>query len=288
MREFAGKTAVVTGAASGIGRALALRCGREGMAVVVADVDEKGLEETRGQVEALGARVLSVQTDVSKSAAVEALAAAAEEHFGPVHLLFNNAGVLVTGKAWERSAADWEWVLGVNVMGVVHGVRAFIPRMLAHGEPAHVVNTASVGGLVVGPFLAPYIVSKHAVVALTESLHLELAAEGANVEVSALCPGAVATGITSSERIRPAGLEPAGPLSSAAEEAFSEGLREGIAAGIEPEELASHAFEGIREGRFWILPDPSYKPGLEKRMGSMLTGQDPLRFSVQTTDEPSS
>lgn len=280
MKEFAGRTAVVTGAASGIGRALALRCAREGMNVVVADVDVAQLEETRAQVAvacAAGQAVLAVPTDVSQAAAVEALAAAAEARFGALHLVFNNAGVLITGKAWERSAAEWEWVLGVNVFGVVHGVRSFVPRMLAHREPAHMVNTASVGGLVVGPFLAPYIVSKHAVVALTESLYYELAAERANLSVSALCPGAVATGITESLRIRPAGLEAPSPLSSDAEKAFAAGLRSGIALGIEPVALADHAFAGIREERFWILPDASYKPGVAARTRSILEGLNPLQ-----------
>lgn len=284
MKEFTGKTAVVTGAASGIGRALALKCAHEGMSVVLADVDEAGLAETLEQVTAAGAAALVVPTDVSSSDAVEALAQAAEDRFGAIHLVFNNAGVLITGKAWERSAADWEWVLGVNVFGVVHGVRSFIPRMLAHGEPAHMVNTASVGGLIVGPFISPYIVSKHAVAALSESLHYELDAEDANVKVSALCPGAVDTGITSSERIRPKDLGVANPLSSDTERAFAEGLRIGIAAGITPAELAEYAFTGIREERFWILPDPSYKPGLENRTRSLMEGLNPLQVLGESAD----
>jgi NAD(P)-dependent dehydrogenase (short-subunit alcohol dehydrogenase family) len=275
--EFAGKAAVVTGAASGIGRALALEAARVGMSVALADVDETGLAETREQVEQLGAKAIAVPTDVSKSESVDALATAAEAAFGNIHLVFNNAGVLLSGRAWERSEADWSWVLGVNLWGVIHGVRAFLPRMIEHREAAHMVNTASVGGLVVGPFLAPYIVSKHAVVALTESLHYELAAEGANVQVSALCPGAVATGITASERIRPAELEPASPLQSDAERAFQEGLRSAIGVGAEPADIAAHVFEAVREGRFWILPDPSYKPGVETRMQSILAGLNPLQ-----------
>jgi NAD(P)-dependent dehydrogenase (short-subunit alcohol dehydrogenase family) len=275
--EFAGKAAVVTGAASGIGRALALEAARVGMSVALADVDETGLAETREQVEQLGAKAIAVPTDVSKSESVDALATAAEAAFGNIHLVFNNAGVLLSGRAWERSEADWSWVLGVNLWGVIHGMRAFLPRMIEHREAAHMVNTASVGGLVVGPFLAPYIVSKHAVVALTESLHYELAAEGANVQVSALCPGAVATGITASERIRPAELEPASPLQSDAERAFQEGLRSAIGVGAEPADIAAHVFEAVREGRFWILPDPSYKPGVETRMQSILAGLNPLQ-----------
>jgi NAD(P)-dependent dehydrogenase (short-subunit alcohol dehydrogenase family) len=277
LTELSGRNAVVTGAASGIGRALALRAAEEGMAVALADVDEAGLEETRKLVEQAGANVIAVPTDVSKSDSVEALAAAVDARLGDPHLVFNNAGVLISGRAWERSEADWDWVLGVNLRGVIHGMRAFVPRMLSHGEPAHMVNTASVGGLVVGPFLAPYIVSKHAVVALTESLHYELAAEGASIGVSALCPGAVATGITASERIRPQDIEPASPLRSAGEKAFAEGLSGAIGAGMSPSELAGHAFAGVKEGRFWILPDPSYKPGLETRMRSILDELNPLQ-----------
>ena len=277
MREFRGKTAVVTGAASGIGRALALRCGEEGMSVAIADVDEAGLEETGKQVSLLGAQVVAVPTDVSKIEAVEALARRACDAFGGVHLVFNNAGVLVSGCSWERSAADWEWVLGVNLFGAIHGARAFLPLMIEQGEPAHMVNTASIGGLVVGPFLGPYIVSKHAVVALTESLHYELSSRDAPVQVSALCPGAVATGITESERVRPDYLGEGSPLGSEAERDFEAGLRAGIGAGIEPREIAAHTFAGIREERFWILPDPFYKRGLEARTRSMLDGVNPVQ-----------
>jgi NAD(P)-dependent dehydrogenase (short-subunit alcohol dehydrogenase family) len=280
MKDFRGKTAVVTGAASGIGRALATQCAREGMSVAVADVDEPGLEETQKQLVGLGADVLAVPTDVSKVAAVEALAERTCEAFGGVHLVFNNAGVLLSGCAWERSSEDWEWVLGVNLFGVIHGARVFLPIMVEQGETAHMVNTASVGGVVVGPFIGPYIVSKHAVVALTESLHYELEARGAKVKVSALCPGAVDTGITSSERVRPGYLGEASPLGTEAEKAFAEGLRAGIGAGISPSKLATHAFAGVREERFWIFPDPSYRVGLQARTQSMLDGVNPVHPSA--------
>lgn len=276
VRELRGKTAVVTGAASGIGRALALQAAREGMRVVVADVDESGLEETREAVAKAGAECVSCPTDVSKRVQVERLERRAASTFDGTDLLFNNAGVLVHGSAWERSEEDWTWQLGVNLWGVIHGISVFLPRMIERGTPAHVVNTASVGGLMVGPFLTPYIVSKHAVVALTEALHHELKLRGAPIGVSALCPGAVRTGIHRSERVRPKDLGAARPLSSDAEHAFAEGLRQGIEGGMDPTEVAAQAFDAVRSGRFWILPDPIYRESLERRARSILAGEDPV------------
>lgn len=285
MKDFRDRTAVVTGAASGIGRALALRCADEGMAVVAADVDRAGLEETRKQAEARGARAVAVPTDVSRAADVEALAAAAREAFGKIHLVFNNAGVLVHGCAWERSAEDWEWQIGVNLFGCVHGARVFLPILIEQGEPARMVNTASVGGLLVGPFLTPYIVSKHAVVALTEAIHHELAARGhAHVGISCLCPGAVATGITASDRVRPADKGATAPLRSADERAFAEGLAAATETGMAPEELAARTFAGIREDRFWILPDPGFAPAVEARLRSIVDGVNPLQSIVLDPD----
>jgi NAD(P)-dependent dehydrogenase (short-subunit alcohol dehydrogenase family) len=275
MDELTGRTAVVTGAASGIGRALALRCATEGMNVAVADVDEAGLEETRKLVANTGAGVLALRTDVTKPESIEALADAARSEFTKIHLVFNNAGVLVGGCSWERSTEEWEWVLGVNVFGVIHGMRTFIPILIEQGEPGWVVNTASIGGLLAGPFLSPYIVSKHAVAALSEVTYHELAAKKVNVGISCLCPGAVATGIFRSERIRPADKgEPTG-FGSDAERASFEGMAAGIDQGMAPDELATHAIAGVREGRFWILPDPLYKEGFKARADAILSGTNP-------------
>jgi NAD(P)-dependent dehydrogenase (short-subunit alcohol dehydrogenase family) len=276
MREFAGRSAVVTGAAGGIGRALARRCAAEGMAVALADVDESALEAARRELADEGARAIAVPTDVSRAESVEALAAAAESALGPLHLVFNNAGVLVSGRAWTLPLADWEWVLGVNLWGVIHGARSFVPRMLAHGEPAHLVNTASVGGLVGGPFMAPYLVSKHAVVALSECLHHELVAQRAALRVAVLCPGAVATGITDSERVRPAGLARPDAERSRAEEVFEAGMRAAVAAGTSPTAVADATFAALREDRFWILPDPGYREAVERRTRSIVSGGDPV------------
>src|SRR5471030_1955966 len=165
MRELRGRTAAVTGAGSGIGRELALACAREGMGVMLADIDEAGMRDTGAAIAALGVRAESIRCDVSNSLEVEALAERAWERFGAVHLLFNNAGVAVAGPAWTATLEDWKWTLGINLMGVVHGVHSFVPRMLAQGGECHVVNTASVAGLVDIPGSGVYCVSKHGVVA---------------------------------------------------------------------------------------------------------------------------
>jgi len=183
----------------------------------------------------------------------------------------------VAGCSWERSAADWEWQIGVNLFGCVHGLRVFVPILLEQGEPAWVVNTASVGGLLTGPFLTPYIVSKHAVVALSETLYHELGALQAPVGVSCLCPGAVATGITRSERVRPADKGAAAPLRQEVEQSFARALDAGIEVGMAPAEVAEHVFAAIRAGRFWIFPDPMYREGFELRARSILEASNPLR-----------
>jgi NAD(P)-dependent dehydrogenase (short-subunit alcohol dehydrogenase family) len=275
VREFNGRVAVVTGAASGIGRALAVEAARRGMRVALADVDEKGLEETRRLAAAHGGKLLVRRTDVSRERDVEALADAAERELGGTQLLFNNAGVLVGGCVWERTPDDWKWVLGVNVFGVIHGIRSFVPRMLAAKQPGHVVNTASVGGLLTGAFLSPYVVSKHAVVALSEALHYELAARGAELGASVLCPGAVRTGIWRSERIRPADLAQTATPKGADERAFLDGMTAAIDAGIEASEIAPFVFDAVAEGRFWILPDPSFVPLIEQRFSGILAQRNP-------------
>ncbi len=275
MKDFSGRVAVVTGAAGGIGRALALEAAGRGMRVALGDVDPGGLEETRRGVLARGARAVARVTDVSSESDVVALADLAERELGGAHLLFNNAGVLVGGCAWERTLEDWRWVLGVNLFGVIHGVRVFVPRMLAAGGPAHVVNTASVGGLLSGPFLSPYIVSKHAVVALSEALRDVLAAQDASIGVSVLCPGALRTGIWRSERVRPPQLARTTAPSRDNERSFLEGMGAHIDASAEPGEIAPRVFEAIRDERVWILPDRSFEPVIRQRMQSILDAMKP-------------
>src|SRR6266853_243800 len=207
MREFKNKVAVITGAASGIGRGIAERCVELGMKVVLADVEEASLAKTETDLKAAGGTVLAVKTDVSKRSDVELLARQTIDTFGEVHLLFNNAGVTADGAKWDATWNDWEWAIGVNLWGVVHGVKVFTPLMLAQNTECHIVNTSSMGGLVVGALFAPYWVTKHAVVALSENLHMSLQMQNSLIKVSVLCPGCVRTNIANAERNRPAELQ---------------------------------------------------------------------------------
>ena len=283
MDEFNGKVAVVTGAASGIGLALAHRFAREGMRVVLADVERVPLnlaaEEIAGVVGADA--VLAVPTDVRDEQAVEALAAAAFDHFGAAHVVCNNAGIGVGGLAWTVPADRWRWIVEVNLLSVAHGIRAFVPRMIEQGA-GHVVNTASAAGILTGPGMSPYYATKHAVVALSESLHFDLGIVGAPVGVSVLCPEWVRTNIADSERNRPGDVvatdlmgQPIAPAVPADDAGDGHGDVEGAGAegeepsplraivqnlvdgGIEPGDVAGMVVDGIRAGRFWILTHPT-------------------------------
>jgi NAD(P)-dependent dehydrogenase (short-subunit alcohol dehydrogenase family) len=245
------------------------------MSVLIADVDEEQLAVTHKQLADAGAKVASKRTDVSDAADVDALADTAWSEFGAAHVVFNNAGVMLGGLSWERSLEDWQWVLGVNVWGVIHGMRSFIPRLIEQGGPAHVVNTASVAALIAGPFLAPYLASKHAVLAITESAHHELALLKSDVRMSLLCPGAVKTGIAESERIRPAALARQGNDGGVGE-AFNAAVKAGIDEGTEPIEVARFVFDQLRANKFWLLPHPEFKRLVDKRMQSMHDETNPV------------
>ena len=245
------KVAVVTGASSGIGRALALACAREGMAVVAADIEAEALAQTQALVEAAGAACMVQRCDVSNAADVERLAEASWSQCGGVDWLFNNAGVAVLGAAWDATDDDWQWVLGVNLMGVVHGVRSFVPRMRARGMAAHIVNTSSAAGLATIGGSSVYCASKHAVVAFSECLAKDLAQVGAPIGVSVLCPSLVATRIDQSQRNRPAALPAAGPTAAA----YGERVRAGMAASdISAEDVARAAVDAINARRFYVIP----------------------------------
>ena len=274
MKEFRNKVAVVTGAASGMGKAVAERLAAEGMRVVLADVEADALAVVEHEFRTRGSTVLAVRTDVSKAADVEQLAARAVEAFGTVHVLCNNAGVGTGGLAWLQRIADWEWTLGVNLWGVIHGVRTFLPIMLAHGEEGHIVSTASVAGLISGPLQIPYNVSKYGVVALSEGLHRELALVESKIKVSVLCPGFVHTRIMESERNRPAEL-PLLPIGEV-EMQYTEMMRARVAAGLAPSEVARQVFEAIRDERFYIVTDPDeWKPFIRERMEDILNDRNP-------------
>jgi len=276
MKDFQGKVAVITGGASGLGRAMADRFAREGMRIVLADVEPHALANAEAEMKAAGAEVISVRTDVSKAADVEALAQKTLAAFGAVHLVANNAGVAPLGSAWENSVADWEWTLGVNLWGVIHGVRVFTPLMLEQGGEAHIVNTASVSGLISPPGSAMYNVSKHAVVTLTETLYHDLALKQASIGCSVLCPAYVPTGIVDSERNRPAPLQNPAREKSAEQQAREALLRKAVTSGkLSAGDVAQKVFEAVRDGRFYILTHPRIKPSIQWRMEDILQERNP-------------
>jgi NAD(P)-dependent dehydrogenase (short-subunit alcohol dehydrogenase family) len=269
MDAFERRVAVVTGAASGIGRGIARTAAREGMHVVMADIEALALEEAAASVRELGADVVPVPTDVTDVAAVEALAAAAYDRFGAVHLLCNNAGVFQAGVIWERTRADWEWVMGVNFWGVLNGIQAFVPRMIEGGAPGHVINTSSVAGITTVAYSGPYVVSKFACASLTECLAHDFRAQGLELGASCLVPGAVDTGIARSGRNR-AAVSGAGESPSEAQapdHAFVEQALADLIAekGREPDEAGEIVFGGIRAGQFWITTMDDLDPLMQER-----------------------
>ena len=276
MHELRNRTAVITGAASGIGLALAQRAAREGMRLVLADIDEAKLAEAAKTLPVAADALCTRRVDVSREEDVAALADEAFGRYGGVHLLCNNAGVGLTRLAWELTAADWEWILGVNLWSVVHAVHCFVPRMLAGGDEGHVVNTASVAGLISGP--GPYFASKHGVVCLSEALYKELRAAGARLSASVLCPGLVRTAILDAERNRPAAFGPRTDLQSASasvrEAAAS--FRESLQSGYAPSQVADAVLDGVRADRFYIVPaQPPLVDLVRLRLQDILEGRNP-------------
>jgi NAD(P)-dependent dehydrogenase (short-subunit alcohol dehydrogenase family) len=277
MKQFKDKVAVITGGASGIGLALARRAADEGMKLVLADIEEAALAAAAAELRGKGAQVLCVKTDVSRGEDVERLAEQTLQAYGGVHLVCNNAGVGgVRARAWEASAKDWQWVLGVNVWGVIHGVRVFTPIMLRQGEEGHIVNTASAAGLVSMASTAPYAVSKHSVVTLSEVLYHDLKAEQAKVGVSVLCPAWVGTNIWDSQRNRPQNLRD--HADTAEERARRAELRTLLEKGkVTAADVAGMSFEAIAEDRFYIFPHPKIRRDIQTRMEDILELRNPTR-----------
>ena len=278
MQDVEGKVAVVTGAASGIGRALVDRFAAAGMKVVLADVETEALEKAEAEVASTGAETLAVRTDVAKRDEVVALAAAVDARFGGTHVLCNNAGVSGgMGALWETTDRDWAWVLGVNLMGVVHGIQAFVPGMVASGEPGHVVNTSSVLGLATGGG-SIYGVTKHAVTRLTEGLWYDLQAAGAPIGVSVLCPGMIATQIISSGRNRPEELQNTDVAATPEGQQRMQFVADLFAKeGMPPSEVAELVLDAVVAGdRFYVLTHPeAEKETVRARLEAILDGSSP-------------
>jgi len=280
MENFAGRVAVITGAGSGLGREFANEAARLGMKLVLADVDAHALEQATSALQAAGADVLAMVCDVRKAAHVEELADAAMIRYHGVHLLFNNAGVATSGLVWEYTEADWEWVLGVNLWGVIHGVRVFTPLMLdaARRDPeyeGHIVNIASMAGLLVPPAMGPYNVSKHAVVALSETLYHDLRLVDATVKASVLCPYFVPTAIAHSERHRPGELRHDAPPTPS-QQAGRALLEQAVASGtMSAADVARITFDGIRRGDFYIHTHPQALQAVAERMDAVVHGKPP-------------
>jgi NAD(P)-dependent dehydrogenase (short-subunit alcohol dehydrogenase family) len=279
MQQLRGRVAVVTGAASGIGLAMATRFASAGMKLVLADIETAALQRALAQLQAQGATAIAVTVDVADAASVERLADAAYQSFGAVHVVCNNAGVAAPAllqPTWENSLEDWHWILAVNLMGVVHGVRSFVPRMLAGGDEGHIVNTASVAGLLTGS--GPYFASKHGVSCLTEGLYKDLKATGARVSASVLCPGVIRTQILDAERNRTAQF--GGPTDMATlserEQQWTAGFRAALEAGIDPAVVADAVHDAVVADRYYIVPaQPEHLERIALRMADITALRNP-------------
>ncbi|MGF1598706.1 MAG: SDR family NAD(P)-dependent oxidoreductase [Acidimicrobiales bacterium] len=281
MDNLEGRVAVVTGAGSGIGLATAHLLADEGMHLVLADIEAGALADAEAAIKAKGGRVLAVRTDVMVEDEVNRLADAAFDTFDNVHIVFNNAGVAATAatlrtRAWEGSLDDWEWTMGVNFMGVLHGVRAFVPRMLDNGDVGHIVNTASIAGLLTAA--NPYNVSKHGVVCLTEGIYLDLREMGAPLSASVVCPGLIDTAILDAERNRPGDLGQPTDVAALRSDLqdFVAGFETALRGGYPPAVVAEHVLAGIREDRFYILPaQPEILERVDVRLNDLLQRRNP-------------
>lgn len=263
MQRLDGQVAVITGAASGIGLAFARHARSLGCKLVLADVDTHALKEIAREF----ADCLTQVVDVSDARQLDALAQASYEQFGRVDLLFNNAGIMVNGFSWQLSAAQWQKVLSINLMGVVHGITSFVPRMLAQKTPAHIVNTSSLAGLLAAPLMGPYGASKHAIVAISETLQYELQSVGAPIGVSVLCPAQVATNIMQAAD--------AADINDTATGQLNQFLRSGISAGMTPAAVAAQVFEAVAQKKFWIFTHADFKSAYLQKCEALVAERNP-------------
>lgn len=275
MDEFAGKVAVITGGASGIGLAMARRFGAAGMKLVIADLQENALDDVIAELGAAHIEAVGVRADVADRAQVQAIADRAIDAFGAIHLAVNNAGVASGGLSWELSEADWRWVLGVDLWGVIHGVGVFTPLIIESGG-GHVVNTASMAGLTSPPYMAPYNVAKHGVVALSESMYLELKMAAPTVGVTVVCPGWVRTQIHKSIRHRPsAEIQASNDTAGDADTGFEAIVGSLIADGLDPADVAEQVFDAVANDRFYVLTHPDWSGMVRRNTDRMLAGENP-------------
>jgi NAD(P)-dependent dehydrogenase (short-subunit alcohol dehydrogenase family) len=276
MQDFKNKTVVITGGASGIGRAMGELFLAKGMNVVLADIEQKALDATVAALAANGGSCIGVVTDVSKAADVQRLADATVAEFGAIHIACNNAGVFAGGLLWEESLADFQWQLDVNVWGVIHGIRTFVPIMAAQDSDCHIVNTASMAAVTAMPYSGIYHMTKHAVLALSESLYHELAFHVPNVKVSVLCPEAINTGIAASERNRPSAYNRQGDIvESDARALVTQALADSVAVGLGPEIMAQRVFDAIVAERFYILSEEAWRDAANTRLEDVRLGRNP-------------
>lgn len=278
MIEFKGKVAVITGAASGIGLAIAKRCASEGMKVVLADIEEASLLKAEGELKVFKTDLLLVVCNVSKEKDIQLLSKKTTETFGKIDLLFNNAGVSTGGLLWENSEADWKWVLGVNLFGVINSIKTFVPVMMKQNNECHIINTASIAGLTSAPGNSIYGVSKHGIINISETLYYELKLARAKIDVSVVCPGFVKTRLVDAERNRPEELKPLERVQSPQKKMINEMLNKGVLNGMSPEKVAEKIFEGIKTKKFYIFTDDDCKAMIKQRMEDIINEKNPTIY----------
>lgn len=278
MIEFKGKVAVITGAASGIGLAIAKRCASEGMKVVLADIEEASLIKAEEELKIFKTDLLLVVCDVSKEKDIQLLSKKTIEAFGKIDLLFNNAGVSTGGLLWENSEADWKWVLGVNLFGVINSVKTFVPIMMKQNNECHIINTSSIAGLTSAPGNSIYGVSKHGIINVSETLYYELKLAKSKINVSVVCPGFVKTRLSDAERNRPKKFKSLKSVQSSQKEMINQAFNKGVLNGMSPEKVSEKIFEGIKAKKFYIFTNDDCKGIIKQRMEDILNESNPTIY----------